>query len=165
MAQIATPDRSHTYNSIEGKPDMDLAKVQLNRLEMQALMQSPPDTIVTYNGRLITAGEALGRILRGDGVEITPAQPAPAQPGQPAGPNIRISQEAVNALSEQQYQELKETGHLQGLTNTDNGRCTVRVSRGGSIEVHRAFNPETGTIEPGRPLDLRHFYDPAAETK
>jgi len=134
----------------------------MNRIELQALMQTPPDTLVPWgpNGQVITVGEALHRLMKGDGVDITPAQPAPGQPGQPAGPNIRISQEAVNALSEAQYQELKATGHLQGLTNSDNGRAYVDVSRGGSHSASFTLD-ETGAVGPGRGLDLRDFDPPA----
>jgi hypothetical protein len=134
----------------------------MNKIELQTLMTTPPDTLVPWGpgGKLITVGEALHRVLKGEGVEITPAQPAPAQPGLSGG--IRISQEAVNALSEAQYQELKETGHLQGLTNSDNGRGTVHVSQGGSHTVSFSFDPDTGKVGPGRGLDLRDFDDPAS---
>ena len=116
----------------------------MNRIELEALMRTPSDTLVPWgpNGQVITVGEALRHVLRGDGMEVAPAAPAPGQPGHQAGsPNIRISQEAVNALSEAQYQELKATGHLQGVTNSDNGRAVVHVSRGGSHSVNLSFDP------------------------
>jgi hypothetical protein len=139
----------------------------MNRIELEALMKAPADTLVPWgpNGQVITVGEALKHVLRGDGMEVTPAAPAPGQPGHQAGPNIRISQEAVNALSEAQYQELKATGHLQGVTNSDNGRAVVHVSRGGSHSVNLSFDPETGKVGPGRGLDLRDFSDPTAGSK
>jgi hypothetical protein len=134
----------------------------MNKIEMQTLMTTDPNTLVPWGpgGQVITVGEALRHVLRGDGVEIAPAQPAPAQPGQPAGPNIRISQQAVDSLSQAQYDELQQTGHLQGVTNSNNGRAIVHVSRGGTIQVQRTFNPDTGAVEAGRGLDLRDFDPP-----
>jgi hypothetical protein len=66
----------------------------MNRIELEALMKAPADTLVQWgpNGQVITVGEALKHVLRGDGMEVTPAAPAPGQPGHQAGPNIRISQ-------------------------------------------------------------------------
>jgi hypothetical protein len=136
----------------------------VNRIELQALMQTPPDTLVPWgpNGQVITVGEALHRVLQGEGMEVSLAPPsAPAQPGQSAGPNIKISQAAVNALSEEQYQELQQTGHLRGVTNSDNGRAYVHVTRGGSHSTNFTLD-ETGKVGPGRGLDLRDFKDPAA---
>jgi hypothetical protein len=139
----------------------------MNRIELEALMRTPSDTLVPWGpgGKIVTVGEAIKHVLRGDGMEVSPAAPAPGQPGHQAGPNIRISQEAVNALSEAQYQELQATGHLQGVTNSDNGRAVVRVTRGGSHSVSLSFDPETGKVGPGRGLDLRDFSDPAQSSK
>jgi hypothetical protein len=136
----------------------------MNALEMKTLMTMPEHTLVPWGpgGQVITVGEALRHLLRGEGVEIAPAQPVPGQPGQPhAGPNITISQVAVDSLSQAQYDELQQTGHLQGLTNSDNGRANVHVRQGGSISIQRSFNPETGAVEAGRGLDLRDFDPPA----
>jgi hypothetical protein len=105
---------------------------------------------------VITIGEALRHAMRGDGVEISPAQPVQAQPGLPAGPNIRISQEAANKLGDAQYKELEQTGHIQGLTNSDNGRAYVHVRQGGVHSVNLSLD-ETGKVGPGRPMDLRDF--------
>jgi hypothetical protein len=131
----------------------------MNALEMNVLMSTDPNTLVPWGpgGQIITVGEALRHVLRGDGMEVSPAAPpAPGQPGHQAGPNIRISQAAVNALSEGQYQELKATGHLQGLTNSDNGRAVVHVTRGGSHSTNFTLD-EMGEVGPGRPMDLRDF--------
>jgi hypothetical protein len=135
----------------------------MTELEMRVLMTTDPNTLVPWGpgGQVITVGEALRHVLRGDGVEITPAQPAPAQPGQAVGPNVRISQAAVDNLSQAQYDELSRTGHLQGVTNSETGRAIVHVSRGGTVTIQRSFNPETGAVEAGRGLDLRDFDDPA----
>lgn len=134
----------------------------MNRIEIEAMMKANPNDLMLWDGRVMTVAEALGRVLKGDGVEVTPAAPAPGQPGHQAGPNIRISQEAVNNLTQAQYDELSRTGYLQGVTNSDNGRAVVRFSQGGSIQVQRSFNPETGAVEAGRGLDMRDFHDPAA---
>jgi hypothetical protein len=135
----------------------------MNRIELEALMKTPSDTLVPWGpgGQVITVGEALRHVLRGDGMEVSPAAPAPGQPGHQAGPNIRISQEAVNALSEAQYQELKATGHLAGVTNSLNGRAVVRVTQGGSHSVSFTLD-ETGKVGPGRDLDMRDAFDPAS---
>jgi len=136
----------------------------MNRMELQALMTAPPDTIMAnpFTGKPATVGEVLKSILRGEGAAVAPVQPAPGQPGHQAGPNIRISQEAANKLGDAQYGELERTGHIQGLTNSDNGRAFVHVRQGGTISVQRSFNPETGAVEAGRGLDMRNFHDPAA---
>jgi len=101
----------------------------MNRIEIEAMMKANPNDLMLWDGRVMTVAEALGRVLKGDGVEVTPAAPAPGQPGHQAGPNIRISQEAVNNLTQAQYDELSRTGYLQGVTNSDNGRAVVRVSQ------------------------------------
>jgi hypothetical protein len=134
--------------------------MKLNRIELEAMMKADGNDLMVWEGRVMTVADALGRIMKGEGMEVAPAQPAPGQPGHPAGPNIRISQEAVNALSEAQYQELKATGHLQGVTNSENGRAVVRVTQGGSYSTGFTLD-ETGKVGPGRGLDLRDF-DPVA---
>jgi hypothetical protein len=136
----------------------------MNALEIKTLMTMPSDTLVPWgpNGKVITVGEVLKHVLRGEGVEIAPGALPGATAQQPAGPNIRISQEAANRLSDAQYKELEQTGHIQGLTNSDNGRAIVHVRQGGSVQISRSFNPETGAVEEGRPMDLRDF-DPPAE--
>jgi hypothetical protein len=136
----------------------------MTALELKALLTADPSTLVRgANGRMIPVGDAIYAALKGEGrgVEITPAQPAPAQPGQVAGPGIRISQKAVDALTPAQYAELQSTGHLQGVTNSENGRAIVHVTQGGSHSVSLSFDPETGKVGPGRSLDLRDFDAPA----
>jgi hypothetical protein len=138
----------------------------MNRIELETLMKTPSDTLVPWgdHGKVITVAEALKRVFQGEGMDVIPVPPAAAKPGQAVGPNLRISQEAVNALTEQQYKELSETGHLQGLTNSDKGRAVVRVTQGGSYTANLSFDPEGGkAIGPGRPLDTRDFHDPASE--
>jgi hypothetical protein len=129
------------------------------RMALQTLMQSPQDTVVTYAGKQMMVSDALGRMMKGDGAAIVPA-PAPAQPGAPTG--LTISQRAVDALTAEQYKELEATGHLQGLTNSDNGRAIVHVrDSSGTVTSRFSFNVETGAIEPGRLMDLRDFDAPA----
>jgi hypothetical protein len=137
----------------------------MNRIELEALMKANPDDRMLYDGKMMPISEILGRLFRGDSVEVIPAAPAPGQPGHQAGPNLRISQAAVDALSEAQYNELKETGHLRGLTNSDRDRAMVHVSQGGSYTSRLSFDPETGKVGPGRPMDLSLFDDPAAGSK
>jgi hypothetical protein len=104
-----------------------------------------------------------------DGAIVEPAQPAqtgqPIQPSHqagPGGPALRISQEAANALPQAKYDELARTGHIQGLTNSDNGRAVVHVrNSSGAVESRFSFDPETGKVQPGRPMDLRDFDAPA----
>jgi hypothetical protein len=143
-----------------GYPD-GAKQVNLNRIELEAMMKANPNDLMLWDGRVMTVAEALGRVLKGDGVEVAPAAPAPGQPGYQAGPNIRISQEPVNNLTQAQYDELSRTGHLQGVTNSENGRAIVRVSQGGSYSTGFTLD-ETGKVGPGRPMDLRDFQDPAA---
>jgi hypothetical protein len=106
----------------------------MNRMEMQALMTADPNEIMAhpFTGKPATVAEVLRAILRGEGAAVHPTSPQPGQPGYSPGPNLTISQEAINALSQTQYDELKATGQLQGLTTTDAGRAYVHVSRGGS---------------------------------
>jgi hypothetical protein len=132
-------------------------------LEMRALMTAPPETIMAHpvTGRPATVAEVLKSIMRGEGAAVVPVPPQPGQPGYRAGPNLTISQEAINALSEQQYQELKSTGQLAGLTTTDAGKASVHVSKGGSHSVSLTLD-ETGKVGPARPIDLRLFHDPNA---
>jgi hypothetical protein len=134
----------------------------MNRMELQALMTAPPDTIMAhpFTGKPATVGEVLKSILRGEGAAVLPTSPQPGQPGYSPGPNITISQEAINALSQTQYDELKATGQLQGLTTTNAGRAYVHVTRGGSHSVNFTLD-ETGEVGPGRPMDLRDFDHPA----
>jgi hypothetical protein len=135
----------------------------MTRMEMQALMTANPNDIMThpFTGKPATVAEVLGAILRGEGAAVAPVQPQPGQPGYAPGPNLTISQEAINALPEAQYQELKTTGQLQGLTTSDAGRAYVHVRQGGSHSVSLSFDPETGAVGPGRGLDLRDFDAPA----
>ena len=135
--------------------------MKLNRIELEAMMKAKPDDLMLYDGRVITVAEALGHIMRGEGAEVAP--PAiTAQPGQHTSPNVRISQEAANKLSDALYQELEQTGHIQGLTRTDAGRAYVHVRQGGSLSIQRSFDPETGEVGLGRGLDMRDFFDPNA---
>jgi hypothetical protein len=138
--------------------------VSLNRIELEAMMKANPNDLMLWDRRVMTVAEALGRVLKGDGMEVSPAQPAPGQPGHQAGPDIRISQAAVDQLSQAQYDELQSTGHLQGVTNSENGRAVVRVSQGGSHSVSFTLD-ETGKVGEGRGLDLRDFQDPAQSSK
>ena len=135
----------------------------MNRMEMQALMTDDPNEIMTHSftGKPATVAEVLKSILRGEGAAVVPVQHQPGQPGYSPGPNLTIRQEAVNALPEAQYQELKTTGQLQGLTTSDAGRAYVHVRQGGSHSVSLSLDPETGAVGPGRGLDLRDFDAPA----
>lgn len=135
----------------------------MNLLEMRALMTADPNEIMAhpFTGEPATVAEVLRAVLRGEGAEVVPVQPAPGQPGRQAGPNIRISQEAANKLSDGNYQELERTGFIQGLTNSDAGRAYVHVSRGGSHSTSFTLD-ETGKVGPGRGLDMRDFHDPNA---
>jgi hypothetical protein len=77
--------------------------------EMKVLMTTPPDTLMThpFTGKPATVGEVLKAILRGEGAAVVPIPPQPGQPGYSPGPNITISQEAINALDQTQYDELR----------------------------------------------------------
>jgi hypothetical protein len=134
----------------------------MTKLEMQALMTADPNEIMAhpFTGKPATVAEVLGAIIRGEGAEIAPVQPQAGQPGHQAGPNIRISQESANQLSEANYQELERTGHILGLTKRDD-RTFVHVSRGGSYSTSFTLD-ERGEVGPGRPMDLSQFDDPNA---
>jgi hypothetical protein len=129
-------------------------------LELKSLMTTPSDTIMAHpvTGKPATVAEVLKSIMRGEGAAVVPVPPQPGQPGYRAGPNLTISQAAINALSEQQFQELKSTGQLAGLTTTDAGKATIHVTTGGSYTSQHSFNPETGAVEQGRGVNLRQFY-------
>jgi hypothetical protein len=130
----------------------------MTRMEMHALMSANSNDIMThpFTGKPATVAEVIKAILRGEGAAVVPVPPQPGQPGYRTGPNLTISQEAINALSEQQYQELKSTGQLSGLTTTDAGRAYVHTRQGGSHSVSFTLDEE-GKVGPGRGLDLRDF--------
>jgi hypothetical protein len=151
------------------------------RMALQTLMTTPEDTVVTYAGRQMLVSDALRHMLNGgDAVTVhIPANTAgrlgpndpgrqPGTPGQlSVGPQIQISQAATDALSGAQYAEFQRTGGIEGLTGPIEGtRVHVRNSTG-TVESRFSFNPETGAVEAGRGLDMRHFHDPdaPAETK
>jgi hypothetical protein len=129
----------------------------MNRIELETLMKTPSDTLVPWGdgGKVITVAEALKRVFQGEGAEIAPVPPQPAQPSHQGGPNIRISQQSADQLSEANYRELERTGHIAGLTKRDD-RTFVHVSRGGSHSVSLTLD-EKGAVGPGRPMDLRDF--------
>jgi hypothetical protein len=134
----------------------------MNRIELQAIMTADPNEIMVhpFTGKPATVAEVLKAIMRGEGAAVLPVPPQPGQPGYSPGPNLTISQEAVNDLSPSQYDELKQTGYIQGLTNSDAGCAYVHVSQGGSHSVSFTLD-ETGKVGSGRGLDLRDFDDPA----
>ena len=131
----------------------------MSRIELEAMMKANPNDLMLWDGRTMTVAEALGRVLKGGGVEVMPVAPAPGQPGYQTG--VKISQEAVNNLTQAQYDELSRTGHLEGLTNSLTGKAIVRVSQGGSYSTGFTLD-ETGKVGAGRGLDLRDFLDPNA---
>ena len=136
----------------------------MSPLELKSLMTADPATLIRgANGKMITVGDAIYAALKGEGqgVEIQPAQPASVQPGHAASPGIKISQAAVDQLSEAQYRELSETGHLAGVTNSLAGRAMIHVTTGGSYSTSFSLD-ETGTVGPARPMDLRDFQNPDA---
>jgi hypothetical protein len=160
-----------TYNPID-KTLTTKGTDQMNRIELEAMMKSNPNELMTWNGRTRTIGEHLRAIFKGEGAVVEPAQPAqtgPIQPSHqagPGGPALRISQAAADALPQAQYDELASTGHIQGLTRSDNGRAAVHVrNSSGVVESRFSFDPETGKVGPGRGIDMRMFHDPAAGTK
>jgi hypothetical protein len=134
----------------------------MNLLEMRALMTANPNDIMAhpFTGKPATVAEVIKAVLKGEGAAVLPVSPQPGQPGYKIGPNLTISQEAVNALPEAQYQELKNTGHIQGFTNSDAGHAYVHVRQGGSYSTSFTLD-ETGKVGEGRPMDLRDFQDPA----
>jgi hypothetical protein len=165
----AKPYQPHFHNITESQLNMfDLAKVQLNRLEMEALMKTDGSTPVLFNGKQMLLQDALTARMRGEGGAVVEAAPptGPVQPSHqagPGGPALRISQAAADALPQAQYEELERTGHIQGLTRSDNGRAVVHVrNSSGTVQSRFSFNPETGAVEPGRPMDTRMFHDPSA---
>jgi hypothetical protein len=61
----------------------------MNRIELEAMMKSNPNELMTWNGRTRTIGEHLRAIFKGEGAVVEPAQPAqtgPIQPSHQAGP-------------------------------------------------------------------------------
>jgi hypothetical protein len=132
----------------------------MNRIELEALMKADSNEMLTLNGRTRTVAEHLGAIFKGEGAVVTTAPPA-QQPGQPSGgTNLTISQRGVDQLSQAQYDELKRTGEIEGLT-TPIRSIHVHVRQGGAIESRFSFDPETGKVQPGRAMDLRDFDAPA----
>jgi hypothetical protein len=164
----------HNQKEYDMTEQFDFAKLppQIDRrLAIQTMMNTPQDTVVTYAGRQMLVSDALKHMMNGEGAAVVePAQPAqtgqPIQPSHqagPGGPKLMISQGAANTLPQAKYDELAKTGHIQGLTNSDNGRAVVHVrNSSGTVESRFAFNPETGAVEPGRPMDTRMFHDPSA---
>jgi hypothetical protein len=165
--RIATLDQphTHTFNPIKENTDMDFAGLKLDRMTLQVLMQTPQDTLVSYNGKPTLISEVLRRMLKGeDNAPIQPPQPQPGTPQVPSGPTVLASQRAMDALSEADYQSLAQTGHIDGLTRPLQPTVSVRNSSG-SVDIRRSFNADTGAIEAGRGLDMRDFSDPAAAVK
>jgi hypothetical protein len=147
------------------------------RLAIQTLMSQPQDTVVNYAGRQMLVSDALHHMLNGDDAvtvhipantagRLGPNDPGrqPGTPGQlSAGPRIQISQAATDALSEAQYAEFQRTGGIEGLTGPIEGtRVHVRNSSG-AVQSRFSFDPESGKVGPGRPLDMRYFTDPNAD--
>jgi len=62
-------------------------------------------------------------------------------------------QRAIDGLSQDKYQELKDTGGIDGLTRPISPRVSVRDSSG-SYTVRRSFNTETGESGPGRDFSI-----------
>ncbi|MBV9828494.1 MAG: hypothetical protein JO001_22940 [Alphaproteobacteria bacterium] len=160
VAQIATPNQPPASNRAATRSttigtEMDFKTAPPTREVMEILMHNT-NSYVTYGGKQITAGEALKNMMRSEGIDIR--QP---QSGQGAAtPAVHASQEAVDSLSEAQYQELKNTGGIDGVTRPNPARVTIR--QGGAVEVRRSFNPETGAVEAGRQLeyDRETFFGP-----
>jgi hypothetical protein len=169
---IARIPATTTYNPVD-KTLNTKGTDQMNRMELEAMMKSNPNELMTWNGRTRTIGEHLRAIFKGEGAVVEAAQPAqtgqPIQPSHqagPGGPALRISQAAADALPQAQYEELEKTGHIQGLTRSDNGRAVVHVrNSSGVVESRFSFDPETGKVGPGRGIDMRMFHAPAAGTK
>jgi hypothetical protein len=144
------------------------------RTALQTLMQTPQDTVVTYDGRQMLVSDALKNMMNGGDAatvhlpqntagRLGPNDPGrqPGTPGQPPGPRIAISQAPTDALSQAQYDEFQRTGGIEGLTGPVEGtRVHVRNSSG-TVESRFSFNPETGAVEPGRGLALTDFDAPA----
>jgi hypothetical protein len=120
------------------------------KLILQTLMQSDTNQFITLGGKRQTVGEHLKEMLKGtESAPISPAQPTPQQTG---APSITPSQAAIDGLSEQHYQQLTETGGIDGVTRPS--KPTVSIREGGAVEIRQSFNPDTGKVEEGRPLDM-----------
>jgi hypothetical protein len=131
----------------------------MNRIEIETLMKTDGNQILTLNGKTRTVAEHLGAIFKGEGALVTTA-PTAQQPGQPTGgTSLKISQRGVDQLSQANYDELKSTGEIEGLT-TPIRSTYVHVRQGGSMQSNFSFD-ETGKVGPGRGLDLRDFDAPA----
>jgi hypothetical protein len=154
---VARIPATTTYNPID-KTLTAKGTDPMNRIELESLMKANPNEIMTWNGRTRTIGEHLRALFKGEGAVVEAAPQAG-----PGGPALRISQAAADALPQAQYDELASTGHIQGLTRSDNGRAVVHVrNSSGTVQSRFSFNPETGAVEPGRPMDTRMFHDPSA---
>jgi hypothetical protein len=124
------------------------------RTAIQTMMQTPQETVVTYDGRPMLVSDALKHMMKGEGVAYEPA-PEPQAPGRGS---IRIDPARLN---EQQRTELEQTGNLAGFTSSDRGRAMISVrNSSGTVQSRFSFDPETGKVEQGRPMDLRDFDAP-----
>jgi len=121
------------------------------KLILQTLMQSDTNQFLTLNGKRQTVGEHLKEILKGtESAPISATQPA-QQPGLTVA-SIMPSQAAIDGLSEENYRQLTETGGIDGVTRPV--KPTVSIRQGGVVEVRRSFDPDTGKVEEGRPIDM-----------
>jgi hypothetical protein len=134
----------------------------MNRIEIEAMMKADSNDLMTLNGVTRTIGEHLRAILKGEGVPYEPAPEPQGAPGQQPGQRGSIRIDPAR-LTEAQRSELESTGQIAGFTASDRGRAMISVrNSSGSIRTDFSFNPETGAVEPGRPMDLRMFQDPNA---
>jgi len=105
---------------------------------------------ITWNGGTATIGEVIRELIRDDDGAATVQRATQQQ--QAGGPGVMPSRAAVDALSDDHYRELKETGNIGQLMGPPPVRVSVR--QGGAIERRYSFNPDTGAVEDGRPLDI-----------
>jgi hypothetical protein len=125
-------------------------------LLLRTLMASKDtNQFIPWKGGRVTIGEAIKDMLKGDeGAVVAKPQPQ-ATPGQQTAPGVKPSQAAFDGLSQKQYDELSATGGIEGVTRPLDTRVSVR--QGGSLEIRRSFNPDTGAVEAGRPADWPDF--------
>jgi len=157
---VAPTGLDRIYTNPKGNNDTMSDNTE-RKLILQTLMQSDTNQFLTLNGKRQTVGEHLKEMIKGaESAPISPSQPAP-QPGQMGAPSIMPSQAAVDGLSAENYRQLTETGGIDGVTRP--AKPTVSIREGGAVEIRRSFDPETGKVKEGRPLDMSHAERPPGQ--
>jgi hypothetical protein len=149
VAAIPVNPGADIEQRIEPQPNLRDTKEKedmTNRETMQYLMSIPPTTKVDIGGgRVVEAHKAIRMLLNKDSVTIEPGQ-APQGYSQPnfGGARIEASQEAVERLSQADYDKQASGEGIEGFTTAHKTRVHRRQS--GTTAVS-SFNLRDGAVD------------------